>query len=156
MSASRHKSPVLIVGVIAAFFLSNKANYVYDVNTLESSSMSENKFSVSMVNKEFGMVNQLAVIVPNGDYEKEAQTLKALEKLDVVKSVQGLGNIEAMDGYMLHQMSYVDWVKCASHNAYSAHTSSLCMDSDCNITINGAVQSSACPCPAYTVRFFCR
>ena len=93
--------PVLIVGVIAAFFLSNKANYVYDVNTLESSSMSENKFSVSMVNKEFGMVNQLAVIVPNGDYEKEAQTLKALEKLDVVKSVQGLGNIEAMDGYML-------------------------------------------------------
>ena len=24
-----------------------------------------------MVNKEFGMVNQLAVIVPNGDYEKE-------------------------------------------------------------------------------------
>lgn len=54
-----------------------------------------------MVNKEFGMVNQLAVIVPNGDYEKEAQTLKALEKLDVVKSVQGLGNIEAMDGYML-------------------------------------------------------
>ena len=54
-----------------------------------------------MVNKEFGMVNQLAVIVPNGDYEKEAQTLKALEKLDVVKSCQGLGNIEAMDGYML-------------------------------------------------------
>ena len=48
-----------------------------------------------MVNKEFGMVNQLAVIVPNGDYEKEAQTLKALEKLDVVKSCQGLGNIEA-------------------------------------------------------------
>ena len=47
------------------------------------------------------MVNQLAVIVPNGDYEKEAQTLKALEKLDVVKSCQGLGNIEAMDGYML-------------------------------------------------------
>ena len=39
--------------------------------------------------------------MPNGDYEKEAQTLKALEKLDVVKSCQGLGNIEAMDGYML-------------------------------------------------------
>ena len=48
-----------------------------DTNTLESSTMSENKLSVSMVNKEFGMVNQLAVIVPNGDYEKEAQTLKA-------------------------------------------------------------------------------
>lgn len=62
--------PILIVGVIIAFFLSNKANYVYDTNTLESSTMSDNKFSVSMVNKEFGMVNQLAVIVPNGEYEK--------------------------------------------------------------------------------------
>ena len=93
--------PILLVGVVAAFLLSNKANYVYDVNTLEASSMSDNKFSVSMVNREFGEVNQLAVIVPNGDYEKEAQALKALEKLDVVDSCMGLANIEAMDGYML-------------------------------------------------------
>ena len=93
--------PLLIVAVIVAFFLSNKAQYAFDVNSLSASRMSDNKFSVSMVNKEFGEVNQLAVLVPNGDYEKEARALNALSRLSYVKSCQGLANIEAMDGYTL-------------------------------------------------------
>ena len=93
--------PLLIVAVIVAFFLSNKAQYAFDVNSLSASRMSDNKFSVSMVNKEFGEVNQLAVLVPNGDYEKEARALNALSRLPYVKSCQGLANIEAMDGYTL-------------------------------------------------------
>lgn len=95
--------PLLVVAVIVAAFLSNKARYVYDVNTLESKSMSANKASVSMVNQEFGMINQLAVLLPCGDYEKEGQALRALERLDVVDSCMGLANIEAMDGYILTQ-----------------------------------------------------
>ncbi len=95
--------PLLVVAVIAAFILSSKANYAYDVNSLSSSRMSDNKFSVSMVNKEFGEINQLAVIVPNGDYEREAKALDALSRLDSVNSCMGLANIEAMDGYMLTQ-----------------------------------------------------
>lgn len=93
--------PLLVVTVIAACILSGKARYVYDVNTLESKSMSDNKFSVSMVNKNFGTVNQLAVLVPNGDYEKEAQVLRVLSAMPEVNSCMGLSNIEAMDGYML-------------------------------------------------------
>lgn len=95
--------PILIAAVIAAAVLSGKAHYVYDVNTLEANKMSENRFSVSMVNQEFGTVNQLAVIVPGGDYEREAQVLKALESMEEVDSCMGLANIEAMDGYMLTQ-----------------------------------------------------
>lgn len=93
--------PLMVVAVIAAFFLSGKADYVYDVNTLESKTLSDNKFSVSMVNQEFGRVNQLAVLVPNGDYEREAQALKVLASMPEVDSCMGLANIEAMDGYML-------------------------------------------------------
>ena len=78
--------PLLIVAVIVAFFLSNKAQYAFDVNSLSASRMSDNKFSVSMVNKEFGEVNQLAVLVPNGDYEKEARALNALSRHPYVKS----------------------------------------------------------------------
>lgn len=96
--------PLLIVALIAAFIFSSRATYVYDVNSLEAKSMSENKFSISMVNQEFGSINQLAVLVPNGDYEQEARALRALEKLDTVDSVMGLANIEAMDGYMLTQL----------------------------------------------------
>lgn len=93
--------PLFVVVVIAAAVISGKTNYVYDVNTLESKNMSDNKFSVTMVNRKFGTINQLAVMVPNGDYEKEASALKALEAMDEVNSCMGLANIEAMDGYML-------------------------------------------------------
>lgn len=93
--------PLLVLTVIVAFFLSSKTEYLYDTNSLTSKNMSENRFSVSMVNNEFGTINQLAVLVPNGDYEKEAQALKVLERMPEVDSCMGLANIEAMDGYML-------------------------------------------------------
>ena len=96
--------PLLIVALVAAFHFSNRAAYVYDVDSLEAKSMSENQFSENMVNEEFGSINQLAVLVPNGDYEQEARVLRALERLDTVDSVMGLANIEAMDGYMLTQL----------------------------------------------------
>lgn len=93
--------PLLVAAVIVAFFLSSRTEYVYDTNSLTSKTMSDNRFSVSMVNNEFGIINQLAVLVPNGDYEKEAQVLKVLEKMPEINSCMGLANIEAMDGYML-------------------------------------------------------
>lgn len=96
--------PLLILGLVVAFYFSNRAFYVYDVSSLEAKTMSANKFSAAMVNQEFGRVNQLAVLVPNGDYEQEARALRALERLDCVDSVMGLANIEAMDGYMLTQL----------------------------------------------------
>lgn len=96
--------PVLLVMLVAAFYLSSNAQYAYDVNSLESSTMSDNRFSVTMVNQEFGKVNQLAVLVPNGDYEKEGKVLKALEQMKEVNSCMGLANIEAMDGYVLTEM----------------------------------------------------
>ncbi len=93
--------PLMVAAVILSAVLSGKARYVYDVNTLESKTMSANRFSVSMVNQKFGVINQLAVLVPNGDYEKEARALKALSSMEEVNSCMGLANIEAMDGYML-------------------------------------------------------
>lgn len=96
--------PLLILGLVVAFYFSNRAFYVYDVSSLEAKTMSANKFSAAMVNQEFGRVNQLAVLVPNGDYEQETRALRALERLDCVDSVMGLANIEAMDGYMLTQL----------------------------------------------------
>ena len=95
--------PLLVAAVIVAAVLSGRADYVYDVNSLESKSMSANRFSVSMVNQEFGTINQLAVLVPKGDYEKEARCLRDLEKMAEVDSCMGLANIEAMDGYILTQ-----------------------------------------------------
>ena len=93
--------PVFVAVVIVAALISGKTNYVYDVNALEANKMSENKFSVTMVNREFGTINQLAVMVPCGDYEREGQVLRALEAMEEVDSCMGLANIEAMDGYQI-------------------------------------------------------
>ncbi len=93
--------PILVVSVIAACILSGKAQYVYDVNTLDSKIMSDKKCSGSRVDQEVGVINTLAVLLPNGNYEKEAQVLRRLERMPEINSCMGLSNIEAMDGYML-------------------------------------------------------
>ncbi len=59
--------PLLVAAVIVAAIFSGKAHYVYDVNTLESKTMSENKFSVAMVNAHVGELHQMAVLVPRGE-----------------------------------------------------------------------------------------
>lgn len=95
--------PIFMVVLLGAFFFSEKAHYVYDVSTLEARKMSANKLAASMIEQEFGSVNQLAVLVPGGDYQKEQKVLNALEQMDEVNSAMGLANIEAMDGYILTQ-----------------------------------------------------
>ena len=49
----------------------------------------------------FGNTNQMAVIVPAGDYEREAKMIENIEELPRTVSVTGLANIEAVDGYTL-------------------------------------------------------
>ena len=49
----------------------------------------------------FGKSNQLVVLVPSGDYEKEKRTLSQLEKLPFVKSALGLANQKISDDYVL-------------------------------------------------------
>lgn len=93
--------PLLVAAVIVAMLLSGKTEYVYDMASLESNRMSDNKFSAAMVEREFGQINQLAVMVPQGDYEKEGSVLRELEAMEEVNSCMGLANIEAMDGYVL-------------------------------------------------------
>ena len=43
----------------------------------------------------------LAVIVPRGDYEKEARVIQDIQELPLVESITGLANVEGLDGYTL-------------------------------------------------------
>lgn len=113
--ATRHiVPPVLVVLVIIGYVFSSKTQYVYDQNNLITTKMNDNQYSKHMVNQEFGSVNQLAVLVPNGDYEKEAEALKALERMEEVDSAMGLANIEAMEGYVLTEnlspRDFAEWI----------------------------------------------
>ena len=93
--------PIFLVVVILAFFVSNNCLYVYDLNNVESAKKSQSKIATEKIEAAFGKSNQLVVMVPSGDYEREAKVLEELEELDYVKSAVGLANQELADGITL-------------------------------------------------------
>lgn len=100
--ATRFVMPVIfIVVVLCAFNFSHKANYVYDQSSVSSYRQNEAQLAEKKINSVFGRSNQMAIIVPTGDYNKEKKLCNELEELGLVESVTGLANIEAMDGYCL-------------------------------------------------------
>ncbi len=93
--------PLFVLVLIGAFLLSSQCPYCYSYNDLETAKMTERQASYLKIKNTFGVSNMLAVLVPSGDYEAESAVLRELADQPQVNSAMGLGNIEAMDGYML-------------------------------------------------------
>ena len=93
--------PIFIVLIIAGFICSSLCPYAFGMTDLETARKNESQIAQQRVNESFGKVNTLAVLVPVGDYEKEGQLLRELDKMEETDSVLGLANVEAMDGYVL-------------------------------------------------------
>ncbi len=100
--ATRHVVPVIFVIVaLLGMHFSNKCPYAYGYSVLTTPKLNESQIADNMVSDNFTSSNMLALVVPAGDYEKEAQLLKELESYDEIDYTMGLANVEAMDGYML-------------------------------------------------------
>lgn len=93
--------PLFVLLIIAGFIFSNKCPYAYGQTGLTTTRKNESQIATETVNSNFGSVNTLAVLVPNGDYEKEGQLLRELERMSETDTVLGLANVEAMDDYVL-------------------------------------------------------
>ncbi len=93
--------PLFILLIIAGFIFSNKCPYAYGQTGLTTTRKNESQVAVERVNDTFGSVNTLAVLVPNGDYEKEGQLLREFERMPETDTVLGLANVDAMDDYVL-------------------------------------------------------
>jgi predicted RND superfamily exporter protein len=93
--------PLFIILLVFAFILSSQCPYCYSYNDLKTAKLSERQQAYFQIKDTFGVSNMLALLVPVGNYEAEMALLADLEAQPEVKSVMGLGNIEAMDGYML-------------------------------------------------------
>ena len=100
--ATRYIMPtIFLIVLVAAFIFSHKANYVYSQSSISSFKKNETQISEMMINERFGQKNQIAVVIPSGDYRKEAQVIEEISQLEKVISVTGLANIEIRDGYCL-------------------------------------------------------
>lgn len=93
--------PIFLIVIIAAVIISSACPFAYGYTNLESAKLNEQSLAKKMITDNFGSVNMIALLVPSGDYEKEAALLEELEARDEVSSTMGLANIEAMDGYTL-------------------------------------------------------
>ena len=100
--ATRYAVPPIFVCVfIAAFFFSGRANYVYSQYSVSSIRHNDTQIADMLTEELFGSTNQMAVIVPAGDYEREAKLIANIEELPRTVSVTGLANIKAVDDYYL-------------------------------------------------------
>ena len=93
--------PLFLLSLFGAFYLSSNCPYCYSYNDLETAKMSERQIAYFRIKEHFGTSNMVALLVPSGNYEAEANILKELENRPEVKSTMGLSGIEAMDGYTL-------------------------------------------------------
>lgn len=92
---------VFIIVLCLAFYLSNKCDFVYGTSKLTTIRQNETQIAKQKINETFGSNNLMAILVPSGDYKKEAQLLADLEKLEITDFAVGLSNIDAIDGYVL-------------------------------------------------------
>lgn len=93
-------TPIFLVVLIGAYFLSAACPFTY-TTMLRRDNMSERMEAYFNINDVFGSTNMIAILVPTGDYEAEAQILEELEACEGVKSTMGLANTELMDGVVL-------------------------------------------------------
>lgn len=93
--------PIFILLLIGGFIFSNLCPYAFGMTDLSTTRKNESQIALERVNEKFDKVNTLAVLVPVGDYEKEGQLLRELDKTEETNTVLGLANVEAMDGYVL-------------------------------------------------------
>lgn len=93
--------PIFLIFLVFAFVGSSNCQYIYDTSSIVSSKKSAAKIADEKIEKVFGKQNQLAVLVPKGDYESEKAILAQLSQLDYVDSTLGLANVSINDDYVL-------------------------------------------------------
>lgn len=99
---TRFVVPVLfLIAIVIAFPLSQKCPYAYGESSLETPVLNKTQIAKNMIRDNFTSTNMLALMVPAGDYEKEAALLHELEEYDEVDYTMGIANVEAMGGYTL-------------------------------------------------------
>lgn len=99
---------VFLVIAGAGFYFSSKCPYSYNYSDVYPLRLNDNQKAHQEIIDTFGDSNMLALIVPTGDYEKEAAMLDEIAEKEHVSSVLGIASVEARDGYRLSDKLTID------------------------------------------------
>ena len=73
--------PYIFIAIIAVgAVLSSMSNYAFDATAEQLKKPTENSIAKRKVDEIFGTDHQLAVIVPSGDYDREAKVISLVEE----------------------------------------------------------------------------
>ena len=92
---------VFVVVVSMGGLLSSKIEYCYTNNGIQSNNKTEVQMANEIISENFGYQNQFAIVVPNGNYEKQKELLMFMESKDYIDEAIGLANIEVKNGHYL-------------------------------------------------------
>ena len=99
---TRFVIPIIFVALVAGgIYFSGKCPYAYGYSNLTTPKLNATQIAENKIKDTFTSSNMVALVVPTGDYEKEARLLRELETYNEIDYTMGLANVEAMDGYML-------------------------------------------------------
>jgi len=95
---TRHVFPIIfVIVIVVAFRLSNAAPYIFDKYTARGPKKTSYIEAKDRIDETFETGNNVAIVVPKGDYEKEAEIIEDLKKRDYVDDVLALANVEVGD-----------------------------------------------------------
>ena len=100
--------PIFAVVLIVCGYCAMNCPFSYNYSDAMPLNLNERQIARSEVNEVFGYNNMMAIIVPAGDYQAEADMLSEVSKLDHVTSVQGIAITEVTDGYKLTDKLTID------------------------------------------------
>ena len=113
----RYVLPALfLVAVVVCGYFSFQTQYVYSTTSIDTSRPSATQIAQRETDEVFGYSNQLAVLVPKGDYNLEKKVIDTVSAHKEVKEALGISNVEITangqthyltDGLTYRQLAYL-------------------------------------------------
>lgn len=92
----------MFLAVVAlSCYASGKCPYVYGYSTITTPKLSQAQIAGNLIDDIFTSEHIMTLVVPAGDYGKEAALLQELDSREEIDHTVGLANLEAMEDYAL-------------------------------------------------------
>lgn len=96
---------VFLVTVIVCGYFSFQTEYVYSTGSINTSRPSATQIAQRETEAVFGYSNQLAVLVPKGDYNLEKRVIDTVSTHEEVKEAIGISNVEITANGTTHYLT---------------------------------------------------
>ncbi len=96
---------VFLVAVVVCGYFSFQTEYVYSTGSINTSRPSATQIAQRETEAVFGYSNQLAVLVPKGDYNLEKRVIDTVSTHEEVKEAIGISNVEITANGTTHYLT---------------------------------------------------